>query len=288
MMNHLAKKATDISKAQPTRHRLETYSFVSAKKQKLIDAESKVDHIILTRIDNDSYSTVDAFSYAKERWLAIEHLMQGENINEQDVETNLFLASEKFTSRDARNANLLVLIAATHHQPYYNPQLKLNYNPLTSTTRSQAATRGKGKEIARAPSLPPNLEHEVVNDEEDTLRDKEIVKLMDLISTSFKNIYKPANNNLRTLSNTMNNVDNTLRRSRYERKIGKYENQRVVNVAWNKDKLGNKIVQQIRIQCYYCKGFRHTARECMSTERVKDSSYHKGKIVPCEQEEAWV
>nr|GFB99737.1 hypothetical protein [Tanacetum cinerariifolium] len=58
--------------------------------------------------------------------------------------------------------------------------------------------------------------------------DKEIDKLMTLISLSFKKIYKPTNNNLRTSSNTKRaNQDNSLR---INRGTG-YDNQRIVNVA---------------------------------------------------------
>nr|GFA13976.1 retrovirus-related Pol polyprotein from transposon TNT 1-94 [Tanacetum cinerariifolium] len=41
-------------------------------------------------IDNDIYSTVDACPNACEMWKAIERLKQGESINVQDLETNLF------------------------------------------------------------------------------------------------------------------------------------------------------------------------------------------------------
>ncbi|GJT27991.1 hypothetical protein Tco_0908266 [Tanacetum coccineum] len=53
-------------------------------------APAEAVYIILTEIDNDIYSTLKACSNAKEMWEAIERLMQGENINKQDVETNLF------------------------------------------------------------------------------------------------------------------------------------------------------------------------------------------------------
>nr|GEW07293.1 hypothetical protein [Tanacetum cinerariifolium] len=64
---------------------------------------------------------------------------------------------------------------------------------------------------------------------DDTLsKDKKIDKLMALISLSFKKIYKPTNNNLRTSSNiSRSNQDNTQRIN-----IGtRYDNQRVVNVV---------------------------------------------------------
>ncbi|GKD96846.1 hypothetical protein Tco_1380743 [Tanacetum coccineum] len=67
----------------------ETYATVTEEIRNKMDAEAEVVHIILTRIDNDIYSIVNACPNAKEMWKAIEHLKQGENINIQDVETNL-------------------------------------------------------------------------------------------------------------------------------------------------------------------------------------------------------
>ncbi|GJX43288.1 hypothetical protein Tco_0259964 [Tanacetum coccineum] len=58
------------------------------------------------------------------------------------------------------------------------------------------------------------------------------------------NIYKPANNNLGTSSNTRyKNVDNsprTDRRTVNERQTGQYENQRTVIVAGNRESVGNQ------------------------------------------------
>ncbi|GKB13761.1 hypothetical protein Tco_0847684 [Tanacetum coccineum] len=82
--------ATDTSPLQPEETKMETYTIVSEDKKKMIDAEAKAVHIILTRIDNDIYSIVDAYGNAKEMWIAIKRLMQGENINKHDMETNLF------------------------------------------------------------------------------------------------------------------------------------------------------------------------------------------------------
>ncbi|GJU42894.1 hypothetical protein Tco_1195851 [Tanacetum coccineum] len=68
-----------------------------------IDAEAEAVHIILTGIDNDIYSTVDACANAKEMWLETKRLMQGENINKLDVETNLFWVFRKFTAQDGES-----------------------------------------------------------------------------------------------------------------------------------------------------------------------------------------
>nr|GFB89361.1 hypothetical protein [Tanacetum cinerariifolium] len=71
-------------------------------------------------------------------------------------------------------------------------------------------------------------EPSMVAEDDEISKDKEIDKLMALISLSFKKIYKPTNNNLRTSSNTSRaNQDNSLR---INRGTG-YDNQRIVNVA---------------------------------------------------------
>nr|GEX16772.1 integrase, catalytic region, zinc finger, CCHC-type, peptidase aspartic, catalytic [Tanacetum cinerariifolium] len=127
-------------------------------------AEDEAIEIILIGIDNDIYSTFDACPNACEMWKAIERLKQGESINVQDLETNLYWEFGKFTSRD----------------------------------------------------------------DDEMSKEKEIDKLMALISVSFKKIYKPTNNNLCTSSNTNRaNQDNSLR---INSGTG-YENQRVINVT---------------------------------------------------------
>nr|GFB35804.1 hypothetical protein [Tanacetum cinerariifolium] len=68
----------------------------------------------------------------------------------------------------------------------------------------------------------------MVAENDEMLKDKEIDKLMALISLSFNKIYKPINNNLQTSSNTSRaNQDNSLR---INRGIG-YDNQRIGNVV---------------------------------------------------------
>ncbi|GJS90855.1 integrase, catalytic region, zinc finger, CCHC-type containing protein [Tanacetum coccineum] len=124
-----------------------------------------------------------------------------------------------------------------------------------------------------------------VTEDEEMSKEKEIDKLMALISLSFKKIYKPTNNNLRTSSNTSRaNQDNS---QRINRGTG-YDNQRGVNVAGARENVGTPVVQKSGIQCYNCKEYGHVSRECQKLKRVKDAAYHKEKMLLCKQEEAGV
>nr|GEW98195.1 retrovirus-related Pol polyprotein from transposon TNT 1-94 [Tanacetum cinerariifolium] len=239
----------------------ETYKNVSQDIRDQLNAEAKAVQIILTRIDNDIYSTVDACPNACEMCKAIEMLKQGESINVQDLETNLYWEFRKFTSRDGESL-----------KSYYSRS-------------QQAATRNRGKAIVNSP--PPIYDQEpfMVAEDDEMSKDKEIDKLVALISLSFKKIYKPTNNNLRTLSNTSRaNQDNSLR---INRGAG-YDNQRLGNVAGARETVGLTMVQKSDIQCYNCKEFGHVARECQKPKRVKDAAYHREKMLLCKQEEAGI
>ncbi|GJW48473.1 uncharacterized mitochondrial protein-like protein [Tanacetum coccineum] len=82
---------------------MENYKNVSQDIRNQLDAEAEAVQIILTGIDNDIYSTVDACPNACEMWKEIERLKQGESINVQDLETNLYWEFGKFTSRDGES-----------------------------------------------------------------------------------------------------------------------------------------------------------------------------------------
>ncbi|GKA33059.1 hypothetical protein Tco_0719426 [Tanacetum coccineum] len=73
-----------------TERYMENYKNVSQDIRDQLNAEAEAIQIILTGIDNDIYSTVDACPNACEMWKAIERLKQGESINVQDLETNLY------------------------------------------------------------------------------------------------------------------------------------------------------------------------------------------------------
>nr|GEX15678.1 hypothetical protein [Tanacetum cinerariifolium] len=81
----------------------ETYKSVTQEIRDQLNAKAEAFQIILTGIDNDIYSTVDACPNACEMWKAIERLKQGESINVQDLETNLFWEFGKFTLLDGES-----------------------------------------------------------------------------------------------------------------------------------------------------------------------------------------
>nr|GEU76895.1 hypothetical protein [Tanacetum cinerariifolium] len=143
--------------------------------------------------------------------------------------------------------------------------------------------RNRGKAIVNSPPPIYDQEPSMVAEDDEMSKDKEIDKIMALISLSFKKIYKPTNDNLRTSSNTSReNQDNSPRISR----CTGYDNQRIVNVAGARETVGTTVVQKSGIQCYTCKEYGHVARECQKPKWARDATYHKEKMLVCKQEEA--
>ncbi|GJR97311.1 retrovirus-related pol polyprotein from transposon TNT 1-94 [Tanacetum coccineum] len=285
-----------------TERYMENYKNVSQDIRDQLNAEAEAVQIILTGIDNDIYSTVDACPNACEMWKAIERLKQGESINfykmmnelvrnqchvtnhqvnvqfllqlqpewqrfvtlvkqSQELKTVSYHklydilkqhqneVNEIRAERLARTANPLALVA--QQQQVYHNQNHPTQNTQYSSTRSQQSTKNRGKAIVTSSAPTYDPEPDTVTKDEEMSKEKEIDKLMALISLSFKKIYKPTNNNLRTSSKTSGaNQDNS---PRINRGTG-YDNQRAVNVA----------------------GVRENV------------AYHKEKMLLCKQEEAGV
>ncbi|GKD20046.1 hypothetical protein Tco_1221749 [Tanacetum coccineum] len=100
---HQTVPVAEGSSETTTERYMENYKNVSQDIRDQLNAEAEAVQIILTGIDNDIYSTVDACPNACEMWKAIERLKQGESINVQDLETNLYWEFGKFTSRDGES-----------------------------------------------------------------------------------------------------------------------------------------------------------------------------------------
>ncbi|GJV89174.1 retrovirus-related pol polyprotein from transposon TNT 1-94 [Tanacetum coccineum] len=143
----------------------------------------------------------------------------------------------------------------------------------------------QGKEIAKPITPPSESASEEYSDPEQGQRDKDMQKNLALIAKYFKKIYKPTNNNLKTSSNSRNKNVHTTPRYKNDNQVGQFGNQRTVTVAEARETVGSQVVQQTGIQCFSCKEFDHFAKKCQKPKRVKDSTYHKEKMLMCKQAE---
>nr|GEX60297.1 hypothetical protein [Tanacetum cinerariifolium] len=116
----------------------------------------------------------------------------------------------------------------------------------------QAATKNRGKAIVNSPQPIYDQEPFMVAEDDETSKDKEIDKLMAIISLSG---------------------------------VG-YDNQRLGNVTGARETVGSTVVQKSRIQFYNCKELRHVARECQKPKKGEGCSLSHGKMLLCKQEEA--
>ncbi|GJW09277.1 putative RNA-directed DNA polymerase [Tanacetum coccineum] len=162
-----------------------------------------------------------------------------------------------------------------HQTPHFKPDLM----QLPDT---------KAKEIAKPITPPSESASEEDSDPEQAQKDKEMQINLALIAKYFKKLYKPANNNLRTSSNTRNKNVDTTPRYKNDNQNGQFGNQRIVNVAGARETIGSQVVQQNGIQCFNYKEFSHFAKECRKPKRVKDSTYHKEKMLLYKQAEKGV
>nr|GEU43646.1 ribonuclease H-like domain-containing protein [Tanacetum cinerariifolium] len=113
----------------------------------------------------------------------------------------------------------------------------------------------QGKEIAKPITPPSETAFEEDSDLEQAQKDKDMQKNSALIPKYFQKIYKPTNNNIRTSSNSKNKNVDTTPRFKNDSQSGMFRNQRT---------------------------------ECRKPKRVKDSAYHKEKMLLCKQAEQGV
>nr|GFA53533.1 Gag-Pol polyprotein [Tanacetum cinerariifolium] len=216
----------------------ETYQNVKQEIRDQLNAEAEAVQIILTGIDNDIYSIVDACPNAYEMWKAIEWLKQGKAIVNSphpmyDQESSMVDDDDEM-SKEKEIDKLMALISLSRsrkstnyqQQPVYHPQTHPTHYTQNSSTRSQqAATRNRGKAIDNSP--------------------------------------------------------------RINRNVG-YENQRNGTVAGARETVGLTVVQKSSIQCYNCKEFGHVVRECQKPKRAKDAACHRENMLLCKKEEAGI
>ncbi|GJS89294.1 integrase, catalytic region, zinc finger, CCHC-type containing protein [Tanacetum coccineum] len=227
-----------------------------------------------------------AFSQLKKCRKHREFINKVESLNIQDVRPNFLLGVWSIHLPDERHEFLLTqdsTVILLSNPKSYAPTSKASL-----PTRSHAATRYKGKEIAKPITPPSESASEEDSDPEQAQKDKDMQKNLALIAKYFKKLYKPTNNNLRTSSNTRNKNVDTTPRYKNDNQTGQFGNQRAINVVGARETVGGPVVQQSGIQCFNCKEFGHYAKECRKPKRVRDSTYHKEKMLLCKQAEKGV
>nr|GEX44200.1 copia protein [Tanacetum cinerariifolium] len=289
--------ATDDSPSIHEHTTVETPMNMTPENKAHFEAKKEAIHLILTAIRDEIYSIVDACQTAQEMWEAIESLQQGESLNIQDVKTNLFWEFGKFTSNDGETME-------SYYTRFYKLMNEMTRNNLTIAmmkvnvqflqqlqpewSRSHPTTKHKGKEIAKPITPPSETASEEDSDTKQAQRDKDMQKNLALIAKYFKKIYKPTNNNLKTSSNSRNKNVDTIPWYKNDDHSGQFGNQKTVNVAGAWEKVGSPVVQQSGIQCFNYKEYGHFAKECRKPKRVKDSAYHKDKMLMSKQAEQGV
>ncbi|GJW09856.1 ribonuclease H-like domain-containing protein [Tanacetum coccineum] len=179
---------------------MENYKNVSQDIRNQLDAEAEPFQIILTRIDNDIYSTVDACPNAFWKFTSRDgeslklyysrfYKMMNELVRNKFDVTNHQINGDS-GERLARTANPLALVA--QQQPVYHPQNHpTHYTQNSSTRPQQAATRNRGKAIVNYPQPIYDQEPKMVAKDDALSKEKEIDKLIALIYLSFKENLKP-------------------------------------------------------------------------------------------------
>nr|GEW80904.1 hypothetical protein [Tanacetum cinerariifolium]GEY90024.1 hypothetical protein [Tanacetum cinerariifolium] len=136
------------------------------------------------------------------------------------VDVDGFVYPVEFVILDIKEDDYMPLILGTPFLATAKVKFKCNKGSMTLKAgkfkvRFVRTSRNRGKAIVNSPQPIYDQEPSMVAENDETSKDKEIDKLIALISLSFKKIYKPTNNNLRTSSNTSQaNQDNSLRINR--------------------------------------------------------------------------
>ncbi|GJX47628.1 hypothetical protein Tco_0272818 [Tanacetum coccineum] len=293
-----------------TERYMENYKNVSQDIRDQLNAETEAVQIILTGIDNDIYSTVDACPNACEMWKAIERLKQGESINVQDLETNLYWEFGKFTSRDGESLesyysrfykmmNELVRFSE-NHVCYKNQGMSSSYSSTTTKWQVNeiraerlARTANPLALVAQQQPVYHHQNHPTQNTQYSSTRSQQSTRNRGkAIVTSSAPTYDPEPATVTEDRNVKGKeIDNPhgFNISTRSENLQTYQQQ-----PSNFIKHQSSLIQD-RLQESQGTGYDnqravkwHVSRECQKPKRVKDAAYHKEKMLLCKQEEAGV
>nr|GEW75942.1 reverse transcriptase domain-containing protein [Tanacetum cinerariifolium] len=230
----LAIPAIENSPAVLEHTTVKTLQTMFPKNKAHYESEKEAMHLILTRIGDEIYSTVDACKTTQEMWKAIERLQQGESLNIQDVKTNLFWEFRNSPLMIQKQWNLItqewsrfVTIVKQQHKldevlyhKYIMKQYQKEVNELHAERIARNANPNKGKKIAKPITSSSESAFEEDNDPEQAQKDKDMA----------------------------------------------------ITVARARENVGSLVLQQTRIQCFNYKEFGYFVKECRKPKRKKDDS----------------
>ncbi|GKA39280.1 retrovirus-related pol polyprotein from transposon TNT 1-94 [Tanacetum coccineum] len=291
MVTTPAVPATEDSPEIPAKTSVETVLNMTPENKAHYESEKEAIHLILTGIGDEIYSTVDACQTAQEMWEAIGETIESyytrfyKMMNEM-IRNNLTVATMQvnvqFLQQLQPEWSRFVTIVKQQHKldevPYHKlfdilkqyqkevnelraERMAKNANPLALVATAQTIAKNPYKIQRQRDSkhITPSTESA---SEEDS--DPEQAQ---------------------TSSNTRNKNVDTNPRYKTDNQTGQFGNQRVVNAVGARETVGGPVVQQSGIQCFNCKEFGHYAKECRKPKRVRDSTYHKEKMLLCKQAE---
>nr|GEU60911.1 hypothetical protein [Tanacetum cinerariifolium] len=239
-------------------------------------------------------------------WKAIERLKQGESINVQVLETNLYWEFGKFTSQDGESLesyysrfykimNELIKnqCKVTNHQVNVQFLLQLQPEWQRFVTLAKQSQELQTVSYHKLYDILKQHQHEV-----NEIRAENIARVANprALVAQQQPVYHPQthpnhykhNSSTRSQQAATRNIGKAIDNSpRINRNAG-YESQRIGNVAGARETVGSSMVQKSRIQCYNYKDFGHVSKECQKPKREKDAAYHREKMLLCKQEEAGI
>nr|GEV03461.1 retrovirus-related Pol polyprotein from transposon TNT 1-94 [Tanacetum cinerariifolium] len=251
-----AIEATDDSLAVPEQTTVTMPTNISPENKARFLAEKEAIHLILTGIGDDICSTVDACQTTQEMFVTIvkhQHKLDEVSYHKLfDIMKQYQNEVNELRAKNiARNTNPLALVATAQasQDQYYQ------------TSRSHRSSTPSPK-----PSIPSRSHT--------TTRHKG------------KELAKPITPSSETASEEDSDPKQAQRDKDMQKNLALIA--KTVNVAAARENVGGKVVQQSGIQCFNCKEYGHFAKECRKPKKVKDSAYHKEKMLLCKQAEQGV
>nr|GEX51111.1 hypothetical protein [Tanacetum cinerariifolium] len=247
--------ATYDTPAVPKRTVVEIILTMSPENKAHYESEKKSIHLLLTEIGDEIYSTVDACKTAHDMWIAIERLQQGEYLNSQDVKTNLFLGVRKFTSHNGESMEFVTIVKQQHELDtvsYHALFDKLKqYQKEVNDIRAERIAKYSNPLILIAAASPhPDPYYQALKSHKP---------------------YPPAS---KQSSSTRSNTSTKFKGKEIAKPITPLSKKLCSATDWD--------------TMFQLQGIGHFAKECKKSKRVKDSRYHKEKMLLCKQAEKGV